>query len=1051
MFSRYFILHPVVSAVIALVLLLLGIVAIFSSPVEQYPNIVPPCITINASFPGASSEAIANAVAAPIEDQMSGVAHMIYMQSSSANGNSTYTLNLYFDVGTDAATVEADVLNRINTAMAQLPTQVQQQGVTVRLANPDILVAVPFYSKTGSPNLLYISNYVQRYILPEIAQIPDVGLANLVGQRTFAMRAILDTNKMQYYHVSTQEIINAIGDQNAQYAIGMTAMEPMQGKEKFNFVINSPGYYTDISQLKNTVIRADPSGMQVVKLSDLAQVKIDSQNYSSYFYSVLKNPISGKIHFYPATALQVSLVPGANQIEAKKKISAVLQSAVKYMPSGMEYYFHYDSSEYVKLSIQSVIITLLTAFGLVFMIVLLFIQNIRSAIIPILAIPVSIIGAFAFIYLFGFSINTLTLFGMVLAVGIVVDDAIVVVECVERIMLEKQCGSTEAALTAMKEVSGPIIAIVLVLNAVFVPTAFLSGFSGVLMRQFAVTIAISVTLSGLIALTLTPSLCAIFLKNTNMTIVQSNQFWILQKFNQGFEKIKQYYLTITAWNIDHTKTIIFFWISLCAAVILLFIKVPTGLIPMEDMGYFYNEIRTAPAGATQETIVQAKKIALEMMKLPSIERIAIQVGRDLADNNTTKTNTATLITNLLPYNQRKQTVDMAITETNNINNKNKNITGFSFNQPPIHGMSSTGGATFYLQAHQPISVQTIYEDSIKLIDYLQKNYPAVASAQQFYNVETPQLSINVDAKKAYLYGVTYADVFTALQSAFGNYSVNYFNQWNDLYWIVLQGEYRFRSVSEKINTLYVKSKQNHMIQLGSLVTVTYKTGPEVVTRFNDYLASQIVVNPNAQQGYTQGDVMKAINDAVPKVIGNRYSVQWFGPAYQENLVGHQAIIALIFGLIMIFLILAALYECWLLPAVVILALPCALFGAIFTLFVFQKTNDIYFQVSLLALMGLSAKNVILILEFALRKIQTETISLKEAALYAAKVRFRPIIMTSLAFIFGSVSLVIASGAGANAQHSVGTGIIGGMVGSTCLATLLVPLFFVLAMKKSRIK
>ena len=1048
MFCRFFIMRPVLSIVIAVIFLIAGFFAISASSIEQYPDIVPPSLSVTAVFPGANSEAIANAVAAPIEDQMSGVAHMIYMQSSSANGNSTYTLNIYFEVGTDIKQMEADVLNRINTAMPQLPVQVQQQGITVRMMNPDLFLVIPFYSDTGEVSSEYVSNYLQRYIYPLISQVPDVGVAQLHGERIYAMRAILDTNKMNYYNVSTQDIVTAIKDQNAQYAIGQNAMEPMKTHEKFNFVINPPGFYTNASQFKNTVIRATQDGAQVVKLSDVAEVKLDANNYNTYFYFFHKDK-NNNIHHHRGTALLVFLTPGANQLKVKQHIETTLKEAEKYMPTGMKYSYLYDSSVFIKLSIQAVISTLLVSFFLVFMVVMLFIQNLRGTIIPILAIPVSIIGAFAFTYALGFSINTMTLFGMVLAIGMVVDDAIVVLECTQRIMKDKKCSALDAAIAAMKEVATPVIAIVLVLNAVFIPVAFLGGFSGVLMKQFAVTIAISVTLSGIVALTLTPTLCAIFLRNIDYS-EQTSKHRFFRLVDSGLEGLTTKYLQLVTWSMDHTKPTLCLWGVICITMIVLFLKIPTSLIPLEDMGYFYNRIQVAAGGSLDYTTIQAKKIATAMIQLPYMDKIGLMVSRDLADNDTNKTNSATLNSILKPYAERQnknQDVNAAITATMNINNQNKEINGLAFNQPPIRGMSPLGGVTFYLQARQPIDIKTIHRDSVNFIRYLEKNYPAVLNGQQFYEVNTPQLYVNIDARKTYLYGVTYADVFNALQASFGNYYVNFFTKWNDLYWVILQGEYRFRNAPERIDTIYVKSKKGTMIPIGSLASVAYKTGPEVVTRLNDYLASQIVVNPNAQKGYTQGDIMNAIRDAAPKVLGEKYSIQWFGPSYQENIAGFQSILAITFGLIMVFLILCALYELWSLPFVVILALPCALFGATLTLFIFQRPNDIYFQISLLALIGLSAKNVILIVEAAFDKVRYEQFSLKEAALYAAKIRFRPIIMTSLAFIFGSVPLVLATGAGANAQHSVGTGIIGGMLGSTCLAILFVPLFFILVMKR----
>ncbi len=1047
MFCRYFIMRPVLSCVIAIVLVIGGLVAIYGSAVEQYPNIVPPTLSVTAVFPGASSEAIAEAVAAPIEFQMSGVAHMIYMQSSSSTGNSTYVLNIYFEVGTDLEMVEADVLNRISTAMPQLPFQVQQQGITVRMMNPDLFLVIPFYSKTGTPDNTYISNYVVRYIYPIISQVRGVGVALLHGERVYAMRAILDTNKMNYYKVNTKDIVDAVNDQNMQYAIGQNAMEPMKSHERFNFVINPPGFYKRIQQLKDTVIRATQDGVQVVKVGDVADVKMDAQSYVTYFYFMDKDK-HNKVHEHKATALLVYLIPGSNQIYVKSEIAKALNKIKAHMPSGIEFFNLYDSSQFILLSVQAVVSTLLIAFALVFVVVMLFIQNFRGTISPILAIPVSIIGAFAFTYILGFSINTMTLFGMVLAIGMVVDDAIVVLECTERIMKETKCSSTNAAIAAMKEVAAPVMAIVLVLNAVFIPVTFLGGFSGVLMKQFAVTIAISVTLSGLVALTLTPTLCAIFLKNIDYSKEEKKNIFF-RNFDKGFAYITEKYLQVITWTVSHVQKTLMLWGGICMLVLLLFVNIPTSLVPLEDMGYFYNRLQVISAGSLDYTGTQAKKIARKMMELPYMDRIGIMVGRDIADNNSNKTNTATLNSLLKPYADRpgkRQDVNAAIAATMKINNADKDINGLAFNQPPIRGMSPLGGVTFYLQARQPVTVKAMYEDSKKLVDYLEKHYPSVASAQQFYEVDVPQLYIDVDARKTYLYGVKYEDIFHALQSSYGNFYINFFTKWNNLYWVILQSEYRYRSVPELMETIYVKAKDGSMVPIGSLASVQYKTGPEVVTRLNDFLASQIVVNPDVAHGHTQGEVMDAIRDAAPRVVGKKYSVQWFGPSYQENLAGNKSVAAVVFGLIMVFLILSALYERWSLPCVVLFALPCALFGAMFALFIFQKPNDIYFQISLLALIGLSAKNVILIVEAAYDKLRTGEMTQIEAAMHAAQIRFRPIVMTSLAFIFGAVPLVMATGAGAHAQHSVGTGIIGGMLGSTCLATLFTPLFFVLVMR-----
>jgi hydrophobe/amphiphile efflux-1 (HAE1) family protein len=1063
MFCRFFILRPVLSMVISIIITIAGLVAMAVSPIEQYPNIVPPCLNISVPFPGANSETIANAVAAPIEDQMSGVAGMIYMQSSSQNGNNTLMLNVYFQTGTNLQFVEADALNRIQTAMPQLPTQVQQQGITMRMQNPDLFIVTPFYSETGTPDRLFIANYMQRYIYPLVEQIPGVGVAAIQGQRAYAIRIATDPNKLKYYGLDVHDIEKVVNDQNWPYAIGLNAMAPMAGPEKFNYLINSPGYMTNESQFQNLVIKASEKNAQVVRLKDVAHVSLDAEAYQTYFDIILRDPDTGKPKVYPAVGLKLYLVPGANQIQVRDEYNKLLSKMSSHMPTGIKYFNFYDSSEFVELSVQSVVSTLIIAFILVFFVVMLFIQNIKGTIIPVIAIPVAIIGTFAGTFALGFSINTLTLFGMVLAIGIVVDDAIVVLENVERLMADEGLNSVQASIKGMEQVAAPVIAVVCVLNAVFVPVAFLGGFSGVLMQQFAVTIAISVLLSGVVALTLTPTLCAIFLKNVHHGEEKPEPKFILLKwlnkffdlFNKGFAKVQNAYMFVVTKIVDNTKKGLLIWCGVLIAVAVMFMKIPTGLIPLEDMGYFYNVDHVASGGSINYSVSETTKTAESIMEqIPYVKQVAILGGADIVDNGTVKTSVSTMSIILNDYDKRSESQDVnaAIKHVNEITRKNNNLRGLAFNQPPIRGMSPTGGVTFYLQAALP-SINTpeqIKADSVKLVNYLQKNYPdVVGNAFQLYDVDTPEIDVNVDARKAYIYDVPFANIFNTLQSVFGTYYVNYFTMWNDLYWVIVQSDYQYRNRPELMNVVYAKSNKGDMVPLGSLVSFKYRNGAEVVTRMNDYLASQIVVNPNPITHASSGEVMTVIKEAVPKVLGPDYVIDWFGPSYQQNLAGNQSVIAFSLGLIMVFLILAALYEMWVLPIAIMMGLPFALFGAGLTLILFRMENDIYFQVSLLTLIGLSAKNAILIVEFAIESVRAENMSYREAAIHAARVRFRPIIMTSIAFILGAVPLATATGAGANSQHSVGFGIIGGMIGSTCIATLFIPAFFVICMNMSK--
>ena len=824
-------------------------------------------------------------------------------------------------------------------------------------------------------------------------------------------------------------------------------MPPTNGKSQYQFMISSKNYLKDVHEFENIIIKTiqNNNTTQIIRLKDVANISLDGQSYNTTSLKIdIKN---NKVESKDSVSLLLYLAPGANQLATKSLIEKQLNIFKNSMPQGIKFYNHYDASVFVKSSITQVILTMRDAFILVFIVVFIFIQNFRGTIIPMLAIPVSIIGTFAGTYILGFSINTLTLFGLVLAIGIVVDDAIVVLENIERIIKEDGLNPIEAAIKAMEEVAPPIIAIVLVLNAVFLPVAFLGGFTGKLYQQFAVTIAISVFLSGIVALTLTPTLCALFLTNINP---KKKKQQIFNLFNQVFDKCKDFYLLIVKWLINHIKISYSIFIIVLCMTIGLYKVIPTSLIPLEDMGYYFTSINLPSAASLDRTSKETINLAKYLHTLPAVNKTLALIGVDILDNFTNKTNSAFIITTLKPWDKRTeldQQIDPTINKTNIFGYMNKNAKITAFNSPPIRALSTSGGVTFYLQANTDITVKEIYHDSIKLINALNQNL-AVSSTMQFYDISVPQLYIDVNRDKAKLYGVQITDIFSALQSTFGTYYVNFFEKWNDLWWVILQADFKYRNSPQLLNNIYVKNNMNYSIPLGNIIKTTFINGPEVVTRFNDYLASQIIVNP--KPNYTSGDIMKIISQIVPKVLGNKYSIKWFGSSYQESLAGSSSLIAFIFAIIMVYLILAALYELWALPLAVLFSIIFALFGAGLFLFILHAPNDIYFQVSLITLIGLSAKNAILIVEFALDAYQKRNMDVIEAALTGAKLRFRPIIMTSLAFILGSLPLVLANDAGANAQHSVGTGIIGGMLGSTLIATLFVPLLFITFMKKRNI-
>ena len=1074
MFSEKFISRPVLSIVCSIMIVIGGVMAAIYAPIDQYPLIIPPVLNINATFPGASSEAIANAVTAPIEDQIAGTEDMIYMQSASQNGSNSVSINVYFNVGTELGVVEADTLNRSLTASNSfIPDQARAQGIRIRKMIPDLFQVIPFYSETGSPDPLYIANYVQRFIYPVIEQLHGIGFVNILGQRAYAVRINVDPKKLAFYKISIPEIIAKVRDQSSQYAIGQNAMPPTYGPEKSNFMITTTGYYTDVKQFEDVVIRANMDGKdvvdlknqektqpndltlngqsQIVRLKDVAEVIMDANSYNNYFFVHKRNHETGKVDKFEAVSLQLYLVPGANQLKAKAEVAEAMAKIEAFLPKGMKYFYHYDSSIFVYQAIEGVVETLLIAFLLVFCVVFLFIQDLRGTIIPILAIPVAVIGAFAGIYASGFNINTLSLFGLVLAIGIVVDDAIVVLENVERIMTEDRLNSFDATVKAMREVQAPVIAIVMVLNAVFVPVAFLGGFQAIMMQQFAVTIAISVIISGFVALTLTPALCVIFLRNVKHEEGKEKVLFF-RVFDQAFAKLQGAYMATVTWIIDHSKACLTFWSVIFLLTIGMFLKIPTSVMPLEDMGYFYNVTHVNPGGALRYSVEESNKIAEKMMeRIPYLDRLVVLGSQDIIDNGTYKTNTSTIMGCLAGEDERDmahETVDTAIDETRKINDENKNITAYAFNQPPVRGLSPGGGATFYLQATQPLTVQDLHDDSVKITQHLEKNFKAVKKATQFYEVDTPELRVDVDPVKAYYYKVGFEDAYNSLQGVFGLYYINFFTKWADIFWVEITGQYDYRKNPELLNTVFIKNSDGEMVPAGNIMTVTETTGAEVVTRLNDFLASQIVVDPNEADGHTTGEIMDIVESEVPKVLGNRYAVKWFGLCYQQLIAGNQSAVALSLGLIMVFLILAALFEMWTLPIVVVMGMPFSLFGAAAVLLMYKMPNDTYFQVSLLTLIGLSAKNAILIVEFAIDAVKKEGMNYRDAALHAAKLRFRPIVMTSIAFILGAVPLVTCNGAGAHAQHSVGAGIIGGMLGSTCVAVMFIPMFFAVMMRLS---
>ncbi|MDD3267363.1 MAG: efflux RND transporter permease subunit [Burkholderiales bacterium] len=1024
---RFFIKNPVFSSVISIIIVICGFVAIMNLPLAEYPAIAPPTITISAHYPGATAETIQKTVASPIEDQVNGANQMIYMNSvMSSNGD--YNLVVTFATGTDLNAVIGDVLNRLNTATPMLPSIVQSLGVTMRKSSQNMLMSI---SMQGDSRVdpIYLSNYVYRAIYTELVRVKGIGDVQIVGARTYSMRIWLDPNKMAKLGVSVKDIENAINSQNVQVAVGQVAAPPTDGKSLMTVNLVGQSYYSDPKQFENIVIRSQ--GIEYVKIKDIARVELGAFSYDT----------TNKLNHDSTIGLQIYLDPTANQLAVHKEIIQTMAHLSKQFPDGMTYKVAFDNTKFINKALDNVAETLRDACILVILVVFLFLQKWRATLIPVLTIPVAVVGTFAGMYALGFSINNLTLFGLILSIGIVVDDSIVVIENVERIMEEEHCSAFEASIKSMDEVASALVAIVLVLCCAFIPSAFLGGLTGILYQQFAVTIAISVVLSGIVALTLTPALCAILLKDAvTHSEKPKNKFFV--KFNEVFEKITNVYIAAVTWLLNHRKIGFGLFAAMLVSTGVIFYILPVGFIPNEDKGYFTTQV-TLPNNSSIErtTKVVDDYVSYLLGDKKNVENTISLIGVDELHAGSIKTNVATVTTNLTDWDDRKADVTELIGKANEFGKTQKDANFIAYNQPAIDGISNTNGIEMYIQDKVNGDYYALARYAKEITDKLNKN-PDIERSYFIFNPYNQAFSVIVDVARAKYYGLNVSEVYNALLANYGPDLVNYFYRMGDLFWVTVQSDYVHRRSPENLSNIWVKNESGNMVPVNSVVTSSMTTSPDVIERFNDYLAAKIVVEP--KNGITIDQIMQDMTTVVNSVLPKEYAYSWYGVSYQQQSGGSTSTFAFMFGMIMIFLVLAGQFEMWRLPFVVIMAIPFALFGAGLILLMRGLDNDLYFQISLITLLGLSAKNSILITEFAIEHWR-EGKSALDSALIAARLRFRPIIMTSLAFILGTLPLALASGANSNAEHSVGTGIIGGMLGSTLISIIFVPLFFVAIM------
>ena len=1025
--SRFFIERPVFAGVIAIIIVIAGLISAVLLPIAVYPEIAPPTVTVTTSYPGASAETLAKTVAAPIEEQLSGVEKLAFFSSSSSS-NGTVTITATFEVGTNVDQAVFNLNNKVQLALPRLPDDVRRSGVTVQKKSNDILVVVALLSPDNRFDTLYLSNYTSINIVDELKRLPGVGDVTVFGARDYSMRVWLKPDKMAQLGITPTDVAVAVRAQNNQYAAGKIGAEPALPGQAIVYTVTATGRLVEPEEFGEIVVRANgPNG--VLRLKDIARIELGALNYDT------SNTLNGK----PNIGAAIFLQSGANALDTANAVRKRMDELKVAFPEGVEYSIPFDTTKFVESSIREVVITIFEAAVLVILVVFLFLQTVRATLIPVVIVPISLIGTFAGLWMVGFSINTLTMFAMVLAIGIVVDDAIVVLENVERLMRDRKMPPFEAAVEAMREVSGAVVAIVLVLCAVFVPVAFLGGIAGSMYRQFALTVAISVVISGFMALTLTPALCAILLKSAD------HDAKVFRPFNKGFTWLTNKFLATVDFTLRRRLFALLAFLALLALGALMFLRMPGSFVPPEDQGFLYGSVQL-PDGATLErTAKTTRQIQGMLAEMPAIDNVLVINGFDLIGGGN-KTNAATMFIPLKNWEDRTQSAQQVAAEISRKGGTLRDGVAFAFNPPTIRGIGQAGGFEVYVQSRGSADPKRLSDVTLAFMADLAK-HPALTSINSFYRPTTPQLKVEVDREKAIALGIPVSDVYDALQATMGTLYVNDFNKFGRTYRVNLQADSKYRAKPEDLGNVFVRSNTTgEMIPLKAVITTGNLTGPEQLDRYNGFLAAKVL--GAGKPGVSSGDAIRAVEQVAEASLPEGYQISWTGQAFQEKRAGSSSVYAFGFAIVMVFLILAALYERWLLPTSVLLAVPFAVVGALGFVTLRGMENDIYFQIGLVVLIGLAAKNAILIVEFA-QQGYLEGMTPVEAALQAARLRFRPIIMTSLAFVLGVVPLVFAGGAGASARKSMGTGVFGGMIIATFVATIFIPLFFVVTSRSRK--
>jgi HAE1 family hydrophobic/amphiphilic exporter-1/multidrug efflux pump len=1020
--SSYFIDRPLFATVVSAFIVIAGLAAYRELPVAMYPNIAPPQIGVTTVYPGASADVIAETVAAPLEQALNGVENMLYMRSGSSSAGAL-EIAITFAVGTDPDIAVIDVQNRVQSALQLLPEEVRRQGVTVAKSLPSFLMILTFDSPDGRYDDLFVSNYASLNVIDELRRIPGVGNVQVFGARDYSIRIWLEPDRLAELGLTPADVAAAVREQNAQAAAGRLGDEPIAERVDLTLSVTTQARLTDPEEFGRIVLRVGAGG-EIVRLKDVARVELGARDYS---FGLARK---GR----PTIGAALQLAPDANALEAAAAVYAKMEELGAAFPAGLAWAIPYDTSKYVRVSMREVAFTFFEALVLVFGVVWLFLYNLRATVIPSVAVPVSLVGTFAGMYLLGFSINSLTLFGMVLAIGIVVDDAIVVLENVERHMRAEHVDSRVATRRAMGEVSRPVIAIVLVLNAVFLPVAFLGGLVGEMYRQFAITIAVSVTISGFVALTLTPAMCARLLQTGEV-----EPKGLLAYFDSAFLKLTRAYTSGVRWTLRHGGVAVLAIALMAAAILALARSVPSALAPNEDQGYVIAIAALPPAASLQRTKAALDELDRAAFAHPAYEDDITVTGFDVQTNGQ-RSNAGVAFVLLKDWSERRGpalSADAVAGALFGAGLAIKDAFIFSLSPPAVEGMSNTGGLEGFVQSRSN-DYAALEQVTQRLIGAAAAR-PELAGVGTSYSAQVPRVRVEVDREKAKLLGVSLDDVNITLQSTFGSFYVNDFNRDGRVYRVQMQSDARFRAHPEDLREVSVRAAGGAMVPLTAIASVREVTGPDFIERFNLFPAARLF--GEAAPGFSSGQALAAMEELAALHLPEGYTLAWSGQSYQEKTSGQNTLGIFGLAVLMVFLILAAQYERITLPFAVILAVPFAVFGAFAAVWLRGLYNDLYLQIGLVTLVGLAAKNAILIVEFAAH-LHREGMALADAAIEAARLRFRPIVMTSLAFILGVVPLAISTGAGAGSRHSIGTGVIGGMLAATFIAVLFIPLFFV---------